>query len=557
MDRSEYYSRLASIIVGAPCFVSITGTIVKRDSGGGSHVIVLPDRSMSLGILAGIMDLATMPESTNEDSYSSLDLPTIKGIDNQSTFRFLVERMALYLECGRILYPPLDSLPETEVERLIFNVLEYRRVESLLSLSFPALEEKFQLVNRLLMIGASPTISNNDCGDSITTRARSVLLAALKVNMNLSSCNIDDTVVSRTAELMNLISKSPMEEGIVSSACREIFNLIKSEEVSTKVVKPGEDDRAREATGFDSSQEKRASEDGTEDIDELTDLLIEEVVSILAEVSKEMSLIDLSDDLELPHLASTDKSGELIDQRVMKRTADILRRIRGSLRSYDEILRDEGYAINVDEFIQFKAGNSDTRNLYYNYRKDRSEYDIVICLDRSASMDGARLDHAMKSTATLVRALEMADISVAITAYDETSTIVKPWNQSVSDSALGDIIASGGTSIAQALQVANNLLTSRKRRVGVTRRQAIILVSDGHDYYLERIAAQIAIARRRGVNVYYIGIGEQCRQFLRMGAAHFRYDHSVLIERGDHISEALSSLARAFLRESGLGFGPI
>ena len=316
-------------------------------------------------------------------------------------------------------------------------------------------------------------------------------------------------------------------------------------------VDPERSGDSRGASSAEGSQEKQASDEGTESQDEMSEFVLDDAISAVAEISKEMSSLGLVIEPNLPHILGTESSAGLIDQRVMRRTADILRRIRGSMRSYNEVLRDEGYAMDIDELVQLKAGSSDARHLYYNYRKDRSEYDMVICLDRSASMDGERLQHAVGSTATLVRALELAGVNCAITAYDETSTMIKSWEQSVEASALADLTARGGTSIAQALQVGNGLLAKKAGRFGTRHRQAIIVVSDGHDYYLERIAAQIAIARRSGARVFYIGIGEQCRRFLRIGAAHFRYDHSVIIERSEHMGEALTSLARAFLRESG------
>ncbi len=555
MDRSEYYSRLASIIVGAPCFVSVAGTVTKREAAGGSTMIVLPERGMAMGILAGIMDAtpAPMSEGPEEKPPPIPELPLIKGIEDPSSFRFLVERMALYLECGRILHPPLDPMPGTEAEQLIFDVLEDRRAESLLSSSFPALEMRLQLVNRLLVMSASPYVSNRG-GDAIMTRARSLLLSALKVNMGLASCDSCDAPVKRAAELINQVGGSPMEKGLVAAACQEIYDLVRNDQTSVAAVEPQRGGDTRGSSCAEGSEENIASEDGTEATDELSEFALDEAVTALAEISREMSSLGIVIEPELPHMVSTERSGALIDQRVMRRTADILRRIRGSLRSYNEVLRDEGYAMDIDELVQLRAGSSDAKHLYYNYRKDRSEYDMVICLDRSASMDGERLEHARGSTATLVRALELAGVNVAITAYDETSTMVKPWEQDVESSALADLTAQGGTSISQALQVANGLLASKERRAGVHRRQAVIVVSDGHDYYLERIAAQVASARRRGARVFYIGIGEQCRRFLRIGAGHFRYDHSVIIERSEHMGEALASLARAFLKESGSRF---
>jgi hypothetical protein len=290
MDRSEYYSRLASIIVGAPCFVSVAGTATRRETAGGTNMIVLPERGMAMGILAGIMDAtpAPMPEDSEERPPPPPELPIIKGIDDPASFRFLVERMALYLECGRILHPPLDPVPGTEAERLIFDVLEDRRAESLFSSSFPALEMRLQLVNRLLVMSASPHVSSVR-GDVITTRTRSVLLSALKVNLGLASCDSCDALVNRVAELIKQVGESPLQEGLVTAACQEIYDLVRNDQTSVAAVEPQRGGEARGSSCAEGSQENIASEDGAEAADELSEFVVDEAMKALAEISKEMS----------------------------------------------------------------------------------------------------------------------------------------------------------------------------------------------------------------------------------------------------------------------------
>lgn len=540
MDRSEYYSRLASIVVGSPCFVSVRGDRTVREDGE-LNMIVLPERGMAMGILADLMDPGGSAGPGKEPS-----LPAGEP-GAGAEYRLLLERMALYRECGRLKFPPPDPAGLPEAERLVRGVLEGRRAEALMSEGFPALASRFRMADRLMLMTAPRPRSR----EGLSGAARSVLLSALRLDRGLGGCGAEDQVVRRTAQLIAGVGDDPHRAGAVDDAAREILELIGGEAARATVPAPTLQPSAgtmeeREGPQCESELGGEAPAEGMRDI-----AIDEETAQAAAEFAKEMTALGIELDPALPLMPGTARSKALVDQAVMMRTADILRRMRGSMRSYHEVLSDEGYAVDVPSVIQLRAGNLDEHRLYYNYRRDRTEFDMVICLDRSASMHGERMDHAKGSTATLVRALEMAGIGAAITAYDEVSTMVKPWEGTVERCALGDLEAGGGTSIAQALAVANGLLEQRTgggKRDG--RRQAIIVVSDGQDYYLERIAAQIAIARRRGTTVLYIGIGDQCRRFLRIGAEHFRYDHSVIIDRSEQMGEALTNLARAFIREA-------
>jgi len=541
MDRSEYYSRLASIVVGSPCFVSVKGDRTIRESGD-INVIVLPERGLAMGILAGLLE----PRHSDKPGKEAGGHAAPQSLDRGP--RLLLERMALYLQCGRLKFPSTDTAGLPEAERLVRGVLEDRRAEALMAEGFPALASRFRMADRLMLL-AAPRLRAEE---GLVGAARSVLLAALRHELGLGGCAADDRVVRRTAELIAGVGADPHRAGAVDEAAREILELIGSKTSPTIVSAPSPQPSAG-AAGTEEEGTRQASELGDEaPVEAGCEIAIdEETAQAVAEVTKEMATLGIELDPDPTTLPGTARSKALIDQAVMLRTADILRRMRGSMRSYHEVLSDEGYAIDIPSVIQLLAGNLDERRLYYNYRKDRTEFDMVICLDRSASMQGERMAHAKGSTATLVRALELAGIGTAITAYDEVSTMVKPWEGRVETCALGDLEAGGGTSIAQALAVANGLLEQRGgrgKRDG--RRQAIIVVSDGQDYYLERIAAQIAIAHRRGTRVLYIGIGDQCRRFLRIGAEHFRYDHSVIIDRSEQMGEALTNLARSFIREA-------
>ncbi|NLK26421.1 MAG: VWA domain-containing protein [Euryarchaeota archaeon] len=557
MERSEYYTKLASIVVGSPCVVSIHGERTIRDESGEVKVVVIPEKGMAMGILADLMERRQLlPLEKEFDGKTGIpaypDIPPIHGIDDNASVRFLLERISLYRECGHLKYPPIDMSAMSEIERLICGVLEDKRAEALLSEDFPALSYKFKVADRLLLGSALPYIMSSWNVNDLTATTRVILLSALMRDRGMEGRITEDPVVRRTAELIAYIGAHPQQEGAILEAMREIHEIISRKAYlssfrTNEAAAPPRGGMGGEGEG----REECGSIDGCgpETSTQRALAIDEDVARAIADISRDAGHLENLFGPGTTPIGRAERNDDLIDRTVVQRTADILRQIRGSIRSYNEILRDEGYALDIQEVIQLRAGSADARHLYYTCKKERPEFDMAICLDKSASMDGARIQHAKESTANLVRALELVGVNAAIIAYDEMSIMLKPWDRMVDECGLNDLTAGGGTSISQALQAANELLKQRGRDLQEKRRQAIIVVSDGHDYYLEKIAAQIAIARRRGIRVFYIGIGEECRRFIRIGANHFRYDHSVIIDRSEQIGEALVNLARVFIRE--------
>ncbi|WP_123537232.1 vWA domain-containing protein [Halosimplex salinum] len=116
-----------------------------------------------------------------------------------------------------------------------------------------------------------------------------------------------------------------------------------------------------------------------------------------------------------------------------------------------------------------------------------SERHIVLCLDTSGSMDGAKLDQAREGASWVFGLLEPDDY-VGIVAFDsDASVVMRPtkWSETSREAAMSrvdDLGAGGGTDMYDGLDSARTALDSlgyRPETDDAVRR--ILLLSDGKD----------------------------------------------------------------------------
>ncbi|WP_459194934.1 vWA domain-containing protein [Halosimplex sp. J119] len=116
-----------------------------------------------------------------------------------------------------------------------------------------------------------------------------------------------------------------------------------------------------------------------------------------------------------------------------------------------------------------------------------SERHIVLCLDTSGSMDGAKLDQAREGASWVFGLLEPDDY-VGIVAFDsDASVVMRPtrWGETSREAAMShvdDLGAGGGTDMYDGLDTARTSLDSlgyRPETDDAVRR--ILLLSDGKD----------------------------------------------------------------------------
>ncbi|WP_415382823.1 vWA domain-containing protein [Halosimplex sp. TS25] len=116
-----------------------------------------------------------------------------------------------------------------------------------------------------------------------------------------------------------------------------------------------------------------------------------------------------------------------------------------------------------------------------------SERHIVLCLDTSGSMDGAKLDQAREGASWVFGLLEPDDY-VGIVAFDsDASVVMRPtqWRETSREAAMShvdDLGAGGGTDMYDGLDTARTALDSlgyRPETDDAVRR--VLLLSDGKD----------------------------------------------------------------------------
>jgi Ca-activated chloride channel family protein len=139
----------------------------------------------------------------------------------------------------------------------------------------------------------------------------------------------------------------------------------------------------------------------------------------------------------------------------------------------------------------------------------RLPLNLCLVIDRSTSMQGARLDQVKASAHQLIDALSESD-SLAVVAFSDRAEVVWP-SQSVGDairakSRVSAIQASGGTEILQGLKLGTDELEKHRRAQSVNH---LILLTDGQTYGDEDKCLELAQeAKRRNVGISAMGIGE-------------------------------------------------
>lgn len=136
---------------------------------------------------------------------------------------------------------------------------------------------------------------------------------------------------------------------------------------------------------------------------------------------------------------------------------------------------------------------------------------LVCLLDISGSMAGPKLDMLQRTLLALLDELGPQD-RLALVTFNDTGRIAMPLramhdaNKAAASAVIGQLCAAGGTSIRQALVLAEGILHASQPLSSVS---ACILLSDGRDMvsHPQTTTAAAAALGARGP-VYTLGIGE-------------------------------------------------
>ena len=177
---------------------------------------------------------------------------------------------------------------------------------------------------------------------------------------------------------------------------------------------------------------------------------------------------------------------------------------------------------------------------------------VVVALDRSFSMSGARLDLAKKAAREFISALKPDDEVMVLAVGSETETIVPPVPARAAAAAGAiDAIQPWGTTplydvIASALEMP---YTQAKRR-------ALLVVSDGFDRYSDTTAAElIERARRSNVLAYPVAIGK-ARPPVLAELASVTGGRSFIVDDPKKLEATLTTIARELRSQYMLGYSP-
>jgi len=176
---------------------------------------------------------------------------------------------------------------------------------------------------------------------------------------------------------------------------------------------------------------------------------------------------------------------------------------------------------------------------------------VVVALDRSFSMAGAKLDLAKRAAAAFIRALRQEDEVIVIAIGSEIETITPAVPARVAAATAWDAISAwGSTPLYDATRRSIDVIQTRKGR------RALLIVSDGVDRDSETSAASlIDYARRSDVQVYPVAIGkERVPELAEL--AGVTGGRSIAVRDPKQLEAALASLARELRMQYLLGYVP-
>lgn len=142
-------------------------------------------------------------------------------------------------------------------------------------------------------------------------------------------------------------------------------------------------------------------------------------------------------------------------------------------------------------------------------KTQRLPLNLCLVIDRSTSMQGARLDQVKAAAHQLIESLSESD-SLGVVAFSDRAEVVWP-SQSVGDAIrakarVSAVQASGGTEILQGMKLGLEEMEKHRRAQSVNH---LILLTDGQTYGDEEKCLELANeARTRNVGISAMGIGE-------------------------------------------------
>ncbi len=183
-------------------------------------------------------------------------------------------------------------------------------------------------------------------------------------------------------------------------------------------------------------------------------------------------------------------------------------------------------------------------------RSSRIPLNVCLVLDRSTSMQGARLDQTKAAAQRMIDSLT-SDDTLGVVTFSDKAEVVWP-SQPLADpiktrARVSAIQASGGTEILQGLNAGLMELEKNRQKYSINH---LILLTDGQTYGDEDKCLVVAAdAKRRHIGISTMGIGEDWNDTLL----------DALASRSGGVSQYIASTGEIqhFLRERLQGLGAV
>lgn len=200
---------------------------------------------------------------------------------------------------------------------------------------------------------------------------------------------------------------------------------------------------------------------------------------------------------------------EVLHDAAMRRSYDRQRTLRGAGRSPISLTllqsRDEMPPMEEPQVLYLLLEMEPQKGL----RGLRKRLNVALVIDRSTSMQGARMHNVKLAASDLVASLQPQDRLSLVTFSDRAEVIAEtqPADRKRSlRSAISSIIAGGGTEIYQGLSAGIEQVAPYVSPETITH---VILLTDGRTYGDEELALGAAArAAERGIGISAFGIGE-------------------------------------------------
>lgn len=232
--------------------------------------------------------------------------------------------------------------------------------------------------------------------------------------------------------------------------------------------------------------------------------------------------------------------------RKWSRQASVLSRALESVlreNSFDRLSSigfESGPKLHPRKLALLKAG--DTRVFRRKERPRNRRYAVALLLDHSGSMSGRRLEPSIEALVMVTRALEKANIEVALYTFNSTNRLVKSYDVPMKDRAvqIGGITATGGTNLDSALRRAGSeMLTDYGDE---SWRKLVIAITDGQS--AGDVRAEVRALEAADIDVVGVGIGMDLEAYLH----HVFGDGTAVAADAGELSKLLPKVLRKHIR---------